>query len=49
MLQEDFFNAVDLANLGEQLDRDERARLAEGGTDSEDYLRFCSVCIDFSH
>lgn len=40
LLQGPYFNAVDLANLGHQLDEEERMRMAESGVDGEDYKHF---------
>ncbi|XP_016845823.1 ataxin-3 [Nasonia vitripennis] len=40
LLQEQYFNAVDLANLAEQLDAEERLAMAESGEDTDDYKRF---------
>lgn len=39
-----YFNAVDLASVGHQLDEAERARMAEGGVDSAEYNQFIAVC-----
>ena len=36
-----YFTAVDLANFARELDEDERIRMAEGGLDSPQYLRYC--------
>ena len=35
-----YFTAVDLANFAKELDDDERMRMAEGGLDSPQYLRY---------
>ncbi|XP_012137897.1 ataxin-3 isoform X2 [Megachile rotundata] len=40
LLQGPYFNAVDLANFGQQMDEEERIRMAESGVDSEDYKLF---------
>ncbi|XP_054013594.1 ataxin-3-like isoform X1 [Hylaeus anthracinus] len=40
LLQGPYFNAVDLANFGQQMDEEERIRMAESGIDSEDYKLF---------
>ncbi|XP_076623350.1 ataxin-3 isoform X1 [Colletes latitarsis] len=40
LLQGPYFNAVDLANFGHQMDEEERIRMAESGIDSEDYKLF---------
>ncbi|KAF7387355.1 hypothetical protein HZH68_013032 [Vespula germanica] len=40
LLQGPYFNAVDLANFGHQMDEAERIRMAESGVDSEDYKLF---------
>ena len=41
-----YFNAVDLANIGHQMDEAERARMAEGGVHSADYSSFLTVRRD---
>ncbi|XP_028050309.1 ataxin-3 isoform X1 [Monomorium pharaonis] len=43
LLQGPYFNAVDLANFGHQMDEEERIRMAESGIDSEDYKLFLEV------
>lgn len=43
LLQGPYFNAVDLANFGHQMDEAERIRMAESGVDSEDYKLFLEV------
>ena len=35
-----YFTAIDLANFARELDEDERMRMAEGGLDSPQYLRY---------
>ncbi|XP_066589720.1 ataxin-3-like [Prorops nasuta] len=40
LLQGPYFNAVDLANFGHQMDEEERLRMAESGIDSEEYQQF---------
>ena len=35
-----YFTAVDLANFARELDEAEKVRMAEGGFDSPEYLRF---------
>lgn len=40
LLQGPYYNAVDLASLGHQMDEEERIRMAESGVDSEDYKLF---------
>lgn len=40
LLQGPYFNVLDLANLGHQMDEEERIRMAESGIDSEDYRHF---------
>ncbi|CAK9797316.1 Atxn3 [Anthophora quadrimaculata] len=40
LLQGPYFNAVDLAIFGQQMDEEERLRMAESGVDSEDYKLF---------
>lgn len=47
LLQGPYYNAVDLASLGHQMDEEERIRMAESGVDSEDYKLFLEVnlCI----
>jgi hypothetical protein len=43
LLQGSYFTPVDLAVLGEQMDYEERLRMAESGVDSEEYKRFLEV------
>lgn len=43
LLQGPYYNAVDLASLGHQMDEEERIRMAESGVDSEDYKLFLEV------
>lgn len=43
LLQGPYFNAVDLASFGHQMDEEERIRMAESGVDSEDYKLFLEV------
>ena len=38
-----YFTAVDLANFARELDEDERMRMAEGGLDSPQYLRYSLI------
>jgi len=40
LLQGDFFTAVDLAQIAEQLDKQERIHMSEAGTLTKDYERF---------
>ncbi|KAK0084280.1 hypothetical protein PV325_007324 [Microctonus aethiopoides] len=40
LLQGPYFNAVDLANLAQQMDEEERIRMAESGIDSDEYRHF---------
>ncbi|XP_013089684.1 ataxin-3-like [Biomphalaria glabrata] len=40
LLQNQYFSAVDLAQIGERLDERERDRMAEGGVGTHDYQRF---------
>ncbi|XP_076247934.1 ataxin-3 homolog [Calliopsis andreniformis] len=40
LLQGPYFTAVDLADIGRQMDEEERKRMAESGVDSEDYKLF---------
>lgn len=40
LLQGEYFNAVDLGTLAQQIDEEERSRMAEGGVHSEDYRKF---------
>ncbi|XP_064484532.1 ataxin-3-like [Ornithodoros turicata] len=40
LLQGEYFTAVDLATLAQQIDEQERETMAEGGVHSEDYRRF---------
>jgi len=43
LLQGPYFSAVDLATLGQQMDEQERERMAENGVDSEEYRNFIQV------
>jgi ataxin-3 len=43
LLQGQYFNAVDLADLAEKLDIEERLAMAESGEDTDDYKRFIEV------
>jgi ataxin-3 len=45
LLQGSYFTPVDLAILAQQMDDEERLRMAESGIDSEDYRRFLEVTI----
>lgn len=45
LLQGEYFTAVDLAQLAQQIDEEERHRMAEGGENREEYQRFIEVCI----
>ena len=38
-----YFTAVDLAGFANELDEDEKERMAEGGVTNPDYLRFMQV------
>ena len=40
LLQGDYYSAVDLAQIAEQLDVQERIHMSEAGTQSHDYERF---------
>ena len=40
LLQGPYYTAVDLATLAEQLDQEERRRMAEAGEQSDEYRRF---------
>lgn len=40
LLQGEYFTAVDLGTLAQQIDEEERSRMAEGGVHSEDYRKF---------
>lgn len=42
LLQGDYYSAVDLAQIAEQLDTQERIHMSEAGTSSSDYQRFLS-------
>jgi len=46
LLQGPYFSAVDLAEIGRQLDETEREQMAVGGTDNESYQRFLQVPND---
>lgn len=43
LLQGPYYNAVDLAKFGQEMDEEERKRMAESGVDSEDYKLFLEV------
>jgi hypothetical protein len=45
LLQGSYFTPVDLAILAQQLDDEERMRMAESGLDSEEYRSFLEVII----
>jgi ataxin-3 len=40
LLQGDYYSAVDLATIAEQLDKQERFHMSEAGTSTKDYERF---------
>ncbi|XP_075742178.1 ataxin-3-like [Rhipicephalus microplus] len=40
LLQGEYFTAVDLATIAQQIDEQERETMAEGGLNSDDYQRF---------
>lgn len=46
LLQGPYFTAVDLATLAQQMDDQERERMAENGVDSEEYRNFIQVCVN---
>ncbi|KAJ8866382.1 hypothetical protein PR048_032225 [Dryococelus australis] len=48
LLQGSYFTPVDLAELAQQMDDEERSRMAECGVDSEEYRRFLEVCTVFN-
>uniref|UniRef100_A0A224YSN2 ubiquitinyl hydrolase 1 n=1 Tax=Rhipicephalus zambeziensis TaxID=60191 RepID=A0A224YSN2_9ACAR len=43
LLQGEYFTAVDLATIAQQIDEQERETMAEGGLNSDDYQRFMHV------
>ena len=43
LLQESYFTAVDLADIGHQLDESERQQMAVAGMHSDDYQKFLEV------
>ena len=45
LLQGSYFTPVDLASLAQQMDDEERIRMAESGVDTEDYRRFLEVSL----
>ena len=45
LLQGPYFTPVELATLGQQMDDEERIRMAENGVDSADYQRFLEVIM----
>lgn len=44
LLQGNYFTAVDLADIAQQLDTIERSQMAEAGEQSEEFKRFIEVC-----
>ena len=44
-----YFTAVDLANFARELDEDERMRMAEGGLNSPQYLRYSVLVAPVVH
>ena len=48
LLQGPYFTAVDLAELGRQVDETERQQIAEAGLQSQEYRRFLEV-INIKH
>lgn len=40
LLQGDYYSAVDLAQIGEQLDKQEHIHMSEAGTSTNDYQQF---------
>ena len=50
LLQGPYFTAVDLAELGRQVDETERQQIAEAGLQSQEYRRFLEVISNiFTH
>ncbi|XP_069686497.1 ataxin-3-like isoform X2 [Periplaneta americana] len=47
LLQGSYFTPVDLAILAQQMDDEERLRMAESGVDSEDYRRFLEFQVNW--
>lgn len=43
LLQGAYFTELDLASIGRRMDEEEKSRMAEGGTNSEEYKKFLSV------
>lgn len=43
LLQGEYFTPVDLSSIAQQLDEEERMRMAEGGMASEEYRTFLQV------
>ena len=43
LLQGSYFSAVDLADIGRQLDETERNTMAEGGVDTQEFRSFLNV------
>lgn len=45
LLQGEYFSPIDLSTIAQQLDEEERARMAEGGTTTEEYKIFLQVKV----
>ena len=45
LLQGHYFTAVDLAQIGQNLDEQERQHMMEGGVESREYQHFIEVCF----
>uniref|UniRef100_A0A8C9EM04 ubiquitinyl hydrolase 1 n=1 Tax=Pavo cristatus TaxID=9049 RepID=A0A8C9EM04_PAVCR len=43
LLQGEYFSPVELSSIAQQLDEEERMRMAEGGVSSEEYRTFLQV------
>lgn len=43
LLQGEYFSPVELSSIAEQLDEEERMRMAEGGVQTEEYRTFLQV------
>uniref|UniRef100_A0A7M4EMU6 ubiquitinyl hydrolase 1 n=1 Tax=Crocodylus porosus TaxID=8502 RepID=A0A7M4EMU6_CROPO len=45
LLQGEYFSPVELSFIAQQLDEEERMRMAEGGMSSEEYRTFLQVTV----
>lgn len=45
LLQGEYFSEIDLATIARRMDDEEKQRMAEGGTNSDEYQQFLTVCV----